>query len=121
YYNAIEEGLNIKEKALLQVEEYQQKQQELKDKISLSQQISKELEKLQNEIVQLDIIKNNYKTYVKIKELESWLQNNEDKSWEGAPSEYDLRRTESLREEYSQLRKDLQQKENELGIAPEKR
>lgn len=121
YYNAIEEGLNIKEKALLQVEEYQQKQQELKDKISLSQQISKELEKLQNEIVQLDIIKNNYKTYVKIKELESWLQNNEDKSWEEAPSEYDLRRIESLREEYSQLRKDLQQKENELGIAPEKR
>ncbi|NMA95699.1 MAG: AAA family ATPase, partial [Clostridiales bacterium] len=116
YYNAIEKGLEIKGKALSQVDEYQQKQQELKEKKELSRQISNELEELQHQIVRLDVIKNNYKTYLKIQELEAWLQNHEDEGWEERPSEYDLERIKSLKEEYISLRSDFQQKEIELDI-----
>ena len=121
YYNAIEKGKSIRNKALSQVDEYQQKQQELKEIKILFRQISNELEQLQNEIVQLDIIKNNYKTYIEIQELETWLHNNEDKYWEEAPTEYDLARVKSLKDEYLLLKKDFQSREIELGIPPQRR
>ena len=116
YYQSIEDGINIKRKALLQVEEYHQKQQELEETKKISQEISKELEQLEDEIVQLDIIKNNYKAYKDIQKLETWISDNKDKYWEEAPSEYDVKRIESLGQEYIQLKKDFQQKEIELGI-----
>lgn len=119
YYQSIEDGINIKRKALLQVEEYHQKQQELEDKKKLSQEISKELEKLEDEIVQLDIVKNNYKAYKHIQKLQAWLHDNKDKHWEELPSEYDVKRLESLGEEYVQLKKNFKQKEIELGISPQ--
>jgi uncharacterized protein YhaN len=121
HYLSIEKGADIKRKALSQVEEYKEKQQELEEKKSLYQQIGKELEQLQNEIVRLDIIKNNYKAYKDIQTIETWLHSNQDKHWDKVPSEYELSRLESLRDEYVFLYKDFQDKEIELGLALDNR
>ncbi|MFP4016993.1 MAG: AAA family ATPase [Halanaerobiales bacterium] len=77
YTMQIEEGINIRNQASRQVERFKQRKEELR---SINQQIdeySKQSEELVNEINRLDILKNNYKNYSKVIELESKLNTNE--------------------------------------------
>ena len=117
YYSGIEKGQRLKQKGLSQVGEYQQKQQELREKEDMILRLNKDIEELNRQVVQLDVIKNNYDAYLKLEELEAELRYKEVYAWQGGPSEYELERIKSLRDNYISLNRELQDREIELGIA----
>ncbi|MFP4661987.1 MAG: AAA family ATPase [Halanaerobiales bacterium] len=79
YTMQIEEGLNIRNQASRQVEKFKQKKEELKDINHQIEEYDKQKDELEKEINRLDILKNNYKNYSKIIELESKLNTDEAK------------------------------------------
>ena len=70
YYNQIQEGVQLKKKALEQVEIYQNKKAEISSIEDKIKQTEKEIEKFRKLELQLDVIKANYDLYKKKKELE---------------------------------------------------
>ncbi len=116
YYNDIEKGQRLKEKGLSQVELYQQNQRELKERERDIELINREIEGLNYEVMQLDVIKNNFDSYSELENLEAELEYKRDYVWEDSPLEYELERLKSLRDEYIDLNKELEEKEIELGL-----
>jgi malate/lactate dehydrogenase len=66
YLNIIEAGRKLKQKGLSQVQEYQEKQQELKDMEEVAEALKKDVEELNNLVVQLDVIKNGYDGHLRL-------------------------------------------------------
>ncbi|HZJ83625.1 MAG TPA: AAA family ATPase [Clostridia bacterium] len=116
YYQSIDKGLKVKVKAFSQVDEYQNKQGELREKDRASETIEKEIEELKSEKVQLDVIKNNYSIYLEMKRLEEELYICKGQGWEKVMTENDLDSIISLKEEYGLLNKEYENKSIELGI-----
>lgn len=116
YYNAIEKGQRLKQRGLSQVGEYQEKQKELREKEDIIYRLNKSIQQLNCRVVQLDVIKNNYESYLKLEELGAELKYKGIYSWKIDPSKYDLDRIKDLRKNYISLDRDLKDKEIELGI-----
>lgn len=121
HYSNIERGRRLKQKGLSQVAEYGQKQQDLVEMKGQVKEISKEIEQLNSHLIRLDIIKTNYDNYLKIKDLESELSYREEHQWDGAPTQYELDKIESLYNEYVSISDGLIDKGIELGIPLETR
>lgn len=119
YFNMIEAGRKLKQKGLSQVQEYQDKQQELKNMEEAVKALKKDLDKLNNLVVQLDIVKNSYDNYLRVQELRTWLADNKDWEWEDGPTENLLVRVRSLWDDYTGLCKRIREKELQSGLNPE--
>lgn len=70
YYNQIQEGVQLKKKALEQVEEYQSKREEISILQEKIKQKEEEIEKLRRLELQLDAVRENFDLYEKKKELQ---------------------------------------------------
>ena len=70
YYNQIQEGVQLKKKALEQVEEYQSKREEISILQEKIKQKEEEIEKLRQLELQLDAVRENFDLYEKKKELQ---------------------------------------------------
>ncbi|HZJ58596.1 MAG TPA: AAA family ATPase [Clostridia bacterium] len=116
YSSIIEAGRKLKQRGLSQIGEYQDKQQELQHMDELAEALNNDIKELDNLIVQLDIIKNSYGSYLRVQELKTWLDVNKDQEWEDGPREHQLERIESLREEYIGLCRKLREKELQSGL-----
>jgi DNA repair exonuclease SbcCD ATPase subunit len=119
YLNIIEAGRKLKQKGLSQVQEYQEKQQELKDMEEVAEALKKDVEELNNLVVQLDVIKNGYDGYLRLLELRTWLADKKDWEWEEGPTENQLERIRALWDNYTGVFRKLREKELQSGISPE--
>ena len=85
----------------------------------VAEALKKDVEELNNLVVQLDVIKNGYDGYLRLLELRTWLADKKDWEWEEGPTENQLERIRALWDNYTGVFRKLREKELQSGISPE--
>ncbi len=118
YYNNIKGGQKLKRAGLAQAQKYGEKQAELELTKSQISKLTQALEGLDARVLRLDVIKNNFENYIKLREWEEELEYRKDWAWPGGPGEYEIKSLVGLQEEYLTLKQNLREKEIEFGLEP---
>ncbi len=119
YYNNIKAGQKLKRAGLAQAQKYSEKQAELELTEKEITELSQVLQDLDAKILRLDVIKNNFENYSKLKEWEEELEHKKGWHWAGGPGEYELKSLAGLQDEYLTLKQNLREKESEFGLEPQ--
>lgn len=117
YSRTIEQGVELKEKGLAQIEEYKSLKQELDEKIRLIEGLQIQIDIQEKELIQLDVIKSNYEIFSEIEELEIELGHAKEFEWQQELSEYELREVEELWKKYYQLDGEYRDSLDDFSIA----
>ena len=75
YFNEIKEAEELRDRALLEIKEFNRKKEKLENNQTKLKKIKTEIENFENKYILLDLLKNNYPTLEQIKKLEIELKN----------------------------------------------
>jgi uncharacterized protein YhaN len=116
FYNKIKSAENEKEKALLQLDQFIESKNKLKEKEEIKIKLKEQLKNLKKEEFLLDILKNNYKKYTEIEELEFKISEQEDlKLNRNNFSVEDYKKALELKEKYFKSEKEIFSVEKEIS------
>ncbi|AZR74342.1 hypothetical protein BBF96_13660 [Anoxybacter fermentans] len=106
YYQQIKAGIELRESALQQVEQYYNKQKELEKINQKIDEGEKELKELLARITALDLLKNNFEDYNKLKKLEIHLRDPQIQQLLKSYPAGSLEKAKNLYEEYKKIIED---------------
>jgi hypothetical protein len=116
FYNEIQSAENEKESALLQLDQFIESKNELKEKEKTKIEVKEKIKNLEKKEFLLDILKNNYQKYTEIEALEFKISEQEDlKLNRNNFFEEDYKKALELKEKYLKLEKEVFSAEKEIS------